>query len=228
MAVVVPAHDEEDLLGRCLASVEEARRVLSADRPGWSSVVVVALDRCRDGTAAVAANAGVHTVELDAGRVGLARAAGVEHAARVLGGRDRDVWVAGTDADTVVRRDWLVDQADVARAGGELVIGRVVPDPVDLTPALSRAWWQRHASTAVAAHVHGANLGFSLEAYRRVGGFGPGEEHEDAGLVAALLASGVTPHAGAPVVTSGRRTGRTPGGFAGYLRRLEGREDTAS
>ncbi|WP_299058308.1 glycosyltransferase [uncultured Nocardioides sp.] len=221
VAVVVPAHDEEALLGRCLAAVEGARRVLTAERPGWSSVVVVALDRCRDGSAALAAAAGVATVVLDAGRVGAARAAGVAHAATLLGPPADDVWIAGTDADTVVGPDWLVTQVDVAAAGGELVVGRVVPDAADVTPALLHAWGLRHASTAVAAHVHGANLGFSLAAYRRVGGFGPGDEHEDRGLVAALLAAGTPAHPGAPVVTSGRRTGRTPGGFAGYLRRLD-------
>lgn len=221
VAVVVPAHDEEELLGRCLDSVTTAVEALVAARPGTRCVVVVALDRCSDASAAVAAAAGVATLDLDAGRVGVARAAGIEHAVTLLGPREDDVWLAGTDADTVVPRDWLTTQADVAAAGGQLVVGRVVPDPRDLTPALARAWARRHTAVDPTAHVHGANLGLALPAYRRVGGFPRLAQHEDRALVDALLAAGTTAHPGVPVVTSGRRTGRTPGGFAGYLRRLD-------
>ena len=81
------------------------------------------------------------------------------------------------------------------------------------------AWHQRHTTADGHDHVHGANLGFSLEAYRAVGGFPLLPTHEDVGLVTALREAGVPSLAtgAVPVVTSGRRTGRAPDGFAPYL-----------
>ena len=52
-------------------------------------------------------------------------------------------------------------------------------------------------------------------------GVGPGcAQHEDRVLVDALVAGGVPAAAGLEVVTSGRLTGRAPGGFSGFLRNL--------
>ena len=82
--VVVPAHDEEQLLGACLASVATATARLVADRPGVVVRTTVVLDRCTDQTGAVAAAYGVDTVAVDAASVGVARAAGI---ARVAGTR---------------------------------------------------------------------------------------------------------------------------------------------
>jgi hypothetical protein len=70
-------------------------------------------------------------------------------------------------------------------------------------------------------HVHGANLGVRADAYLRAGGFATLPEHEDVDLVARLRADprvDVRPSDAADVLTSGRTTGRTPGGYAGYLR----------
>jgi len=65
----------------------------------------------------------------------------------------------------------------------------------------------------------GANLGFTLDAYRAAGGFPLLPTHEDVGLVTAMREAGVPSLAtgAVPVVTSGRRTGRAPDGFARYL-----------
>lgn len=222
LLVVVPARDEEDGVGRSLAALTTAVAVARADRPGLAVAVVVVADLCTDATADVARDAGAHVVTTRAGRVGAARRTGVA-AARLLlppGAPDR-AWVASTDADTRVPSYWLAHQLGLADAGARLVLGRAHPDPADLPPAVWQAWQQRHTTTDPTVHVHGANLGVRLDAYDAAGGWPRLREHEDRRLVDALLAAGVPAEPGLPVLTSGRRTGRTPGGFAGYLRALE-------
>lgn len=226
LLVVVPARDEEDLLGRCLASLAVA--VAATTTTGVDVVTVVVADRCVDATADVARAAGAHVVTSQAGCVGAARRAGVA-AGRLLlpPGRTDETWLASTDADTTVPPDWLVHQLAAADGGARLVLGRAEPPRDDLDPDLWHAWHRLHASSDPAAHVHGANLGVRLDAYDAAGGWPRLPEHEDRVLVDALLAVGVAPTSGRPVLTSGRRVGRTPGGYAGYLRRLEQQSDPA-
>lgn len=216
LLVVVPARDEEELLGACLASV-----VVAADAAGAPVDVVVVLDDCRDGSAAVARAAGVRTLEVRAGAVGAARAAGVEAGLALHADDPRAVWIACTDADTVVPPHWLRAHRSLADAGADVVVGTVRPDPRDLTPRQLAAWRATRVPGRPNGHVHGANLGVRADAYRRAGGFAPLAEHEDVDLVARLRADpGVAVRASeeVDVVTSGRTAGRTPGGYAGYLR----------
>ena len=72
-------------------------------------------------------------------------------------------------------------------------------------------------------HIHGANLGVSADAYRRVGGFRPLASSEDVALVEALQNSGASiAWSAAPrVVTSARRNFRAPLGFGATLQRVE-------
>ncbi|WP_216659035.1 glycosyltransferase [Nocardioides sp. zg-1230] len=224
VAVVVPARDEEALLPACLDSVATAVTAVHAAHPLVRTRVVVVLDACRDGSAeVVAARDDVEALSTDAGCVGVARSRGVHAAAawsRAIG--SGSLWVASTDADSVVPPHWLTAQLARAADGLALVVGTVVPRPGDLSPAALSAWHQRHTSTEGHDHVHGANLGFTLEAYRSVGGFLPLHTHEDVRLVAAMRRAGVPTVAtgDVPVVTSGRRAGRAPGGFAHYLDEL--------
>ncbi len=221
VAVVVPAHDEQELLGRCLRAVAGAVAALAEAYPLVTTTTLVVLDACTDGTAGVAARSGVPTVVTAAQRVGTARREGVRAAVARHGPVPAaQVWVASTDADTVVPPGWLVHQVAAADAGAGLVVGAVRPDPRDLDPATYAAWLLRHGPGHAVA-VHGANLGVRLDAYDAAGGFLPVEEHEDVLLVAALRAGGVREVPGLTALTSGRRYGRVGRGFAGYLRDLE-------
>ena len=71
--------------------------------------------------------------------------------------------------------------------------------------------------------MHGANLGFALAAYQRVGGFASLASGEDVDLVERLRAARVPWRATdrTRVLTSGRHLGRAEAGFAAYLRELE-------
>ena len=78
IGVVIPAHNEEACIAACLASVQIAA---DSDALGGEEVViVVALDRCSDRTAAIVAACGVRSVIVHDGNVGLARAAGAAFA----------------------------------------------------------------------------------------------------------------------------------------------------
>lgn len=221
--VVIPAHDEEQHVRRCLESVLIAAAAARATYPTVAVRATLVLDACTDGTAAIAAALGVDTLAVDARTVGAARHAGVEHVRRRAAGRDAQrVWVATTDADTVVPTTWLLDHLDLAGAH-DVVVGAVRPDPTGLTPVALREWERRHP--AGGRYVHGANLGFRLAAYDAVGGFEAVTEHEDVRLVAALEAAGHPVAHGSVVVTSARQVGRTGGGFAGYLAALSAAVD---
>ncbi|WP_310530325.1 glycosyltransferase [Nocardioides sp.] len=221
LAVVIPARDEEELLPACLDSVTGAVEALASAFPEIACRVFVVLDCCQDDSSrAVALRPDVTGVAVQAGCVGAARACGVEAAARwasspVSGG----LWVANTDADSTVPTSWLVQQVGFAAAGHDLVVGTVQPVAGDLTAYELAQWQARHSLIDGHDHVHGANLGFSLAAYRSVGGFRAIPVHEDVELVVALRRAGVAWVApgNLSVITSGRRIARAPDGFADYL-----------
>lgn len=70
--------------------------------------------------------------------------------------------------------------------------------------------------------IHGADLGFTTEAYLSAGGFPPVPTGEDRALVAAMETTGrrVLRTAGVNVVTSARRHYRAPSGFGHLLTTL--------
>jgi len=139
------------------------------------------------------------------------------------------VWLASTDADSVVPFDWLTHQVRLADRGAEAVRGTVdVRDWRCWPPEVGRAYAAGYHGVDGHPHVHGANLGVRASAYLAAGGFAPVARDEDVLLVAALAAGGVRVVASghAPVATSARAVGRVPGGFSGHLRRVALAADT--
>lgn len=216
--VVIPARDEEARLDGCLRSVQAATAALLSARPSITAGIVVVLDRCVDRSADIAQAWGTDVFAIDVGSVGAARRAGLERVQAVENCPPDRVWIATTDADTVVPRSWLLDHVRLAELGHDLVVGRVQPDPAELSSAALAAW--RSRDSGVERPAHGANLGFRLSAYREVGGFPEVSEHEDVALIRAIQVTGRRWTTGSLVTTSARLRGRTPGGFAGYLRAL--------
>ena len=222
VGVVVPAHNEQDLLPACLASLRRAARALH----GTQVHLVVVADACRDRTASVARRGGAAVITVGARSVGAARAAGVREVLRRAGHLDpADVWLATTDADTLVPARWLREHARYANQGWDAVAGTVrVADWSGYQPGVRSLFRARYGTgTGPHGHVHGANLGFRAAAYLRAGGFPDLPTAEDRALVAALSASGgrVRRTRGLTVVTSARREARAPHGFSDYLAELE-------
>ena len=221
VSVLIPARDEEDLLPRCLESVLEARAALRR----WETCdVIVAVDRSMDSTFVVAQKIlGQHGVVMrsEAGIVGVARAmaAGVALQSKQRSSR---LWLANTDADCCVPTSWLTDQLELADCGVEAVAGIIDVDSCEehdeFVAERFRASYCLY-SDGTHPHVHGANLGVRADAYRRAGGWADLRTAEDHDLWARLQASGartVSP-SHVRVMTSGRRNGRAPMGFAGAL-----------
>jgi glycosyltransferase involved in cell wall biosynthesis len=222
VGVIVPAHNEQDLLPSCLASLRRAARALH----GTQAHLVVVADACRDRTVQVARRGGAAVVTIGARSVGAARAAGVREVLRHAGHLDpADVWLATTDADTLVPMCWLREHARYGNQGWDAVAGTVrVGDWSGYRPDVHSLFRRRYGTgTGPHTHVHGANLGFRAAAYLRAGGFSDLPTAEDRALVTALTASGgrVRRTRALAVVTSARREARAPHGFSDYLAELE-------
>ena len=210
IGIVIPAHNEEAWLARCLASILEAAR----DPALGGEVVrtIVVLDDCTDRSAEIATCCGVETLALQARNVGIARGAGAQ---RLLAAGAR--WLAFTDADSRVAPDWLAAQLSLA---ADAVCGSICVDDWAAHPQQVRDYFrQTYVDADGHRHVHGANLGVSAQAYRRAGGFAPLACSEDVALVEQLQASGASiAWSAAPrVVTSARRASRARGGFGDTL-----------
>lgn len=217
LGVVVPARDEARLLPRCLVALQDAATRLREERPGVSLTVLVVLDSCTDDSLTVVSHfCDVLVLPVRAGTVGAARQAGV----RRLAATARPDWFAMSDADSAVPANWLVHQVDLAHAGAHLMLGTVVPDHAEISPARFGRWQERHTADDGHGHVYGANLGFSLDALEATGGFRRLAAHEDVDLAERVKATGLAwvASAATPVLTSARTVGRTPDGFATYLR----------
>ncbi len=216
VVVVVPVHDEAALLDACLNALTAA--IAAVDVP---CEVRVVLDACTDESAAVAARHPYPILHVHARAVGEARATGIRDAiAAVASARTERVWIANTDADSAVPVNWLRVQLAEADAGADVVVGTVRPDFEDLSPAHRALWLETHTPGRPNGHTHGANLGVRASTYAAAGGFAAVGEHEDVQLVDGCrrIGAAIVACDRAEVITSGRFVGRTPGGYAGYLR----------
>ncbi|MDQ2812265.1 MAG: glycosyltransferase [Actinomycetota bacterium] len=226
VCVVVPAHNEEALLSACLTALRHA-----ADAVSIPVHLLVVADACTDGTSAVARACGARVIGIGARNVGAARAAGMSELLRMPAAPDRPaahdpsaVWLATTDADTVVPPGWLQRQLRYASQGWDVVLGTVTVADWDghppHVPAAFDALYEFGAGPH--PHVHGANLGIRASAYLAAGGFRSLRTAEDHALLAAATEAGcsVLRASDITVETSARRRARAPLGFGNLLRTL--------
>jgi glucosyl-3-phosphoglycerate synthase len=241
--VIVPAHNEEARIGRCLEALAGQVEV----RPEEFEVIVV-LDACDDGTAAAVeavrsslvpdtattderteAGPAIHTVTGPGQGAGPARATGMDIGCARLEGLGRSGGLlASTDADSIVAPDWIARQLEAIATGAEAIGGEVVLDPTEAAALPPGVLADREAQLAArvreaatrgpAEHPHfsGASLGVTPDAYRRAGGMAWMAALEDQELEDRLVAAGVTIHRLRPVsvVTAARTEGRAERGLA--------------
>jgi glycosyltransferase involved in cell wall biosynthesis len=222
IAVLIPARNEEQLLPRCLESIVAAFAQLPAR---VTADIVIAVDRSSDRTLEIAERMvrgrGV-VISMKSGIVGRARAM----AARTALGRYRGAlsrcWLANTDADSSVPADWMIAHLNLASENVEAIAGTV---DVDSFEEHSDFVAERFRTSYVMrpdgshSHVHGANFGVRADAYMRAGGWKSIATAEDHDLWNRLEKTGANrvSISRPRVLTSGRRIGRAPHGFADTL-----------
>jgi glycosyltransferase involved in cell wall biosynthesis len=222
IAIVIPARDERELLPRCLRSAQAARLLLPSH---ITSDLIVVSDQSTDDTFSIAQaliqESGT-VVETESGCVGTARALGVQCALKRYNGPRNRCWLANTDADCEVPATWLRDQVAFANAGFTAVAGIIGVDTFaeqeSFVPERFRRSYLVNAD-GTHPHVHGANFGVRADAYLQAGGWRDLSTAEDHDLWRRLQNGRHQRISDASlcVLTSGRRVGRAPLGFAGAL-----------
>ena len=230
--VVIPVHDEEQLISVALDSVGGAMSRVSDG--GVTVGIAVVLDRCSDRSgervaewrhrAAASDAAGpIEILEMDAGNVGLARKVGCQALLhRWSDSAPEDIWLATTDADSEVPPNWISAQLRARREGGQVWAGAVsVRDWSSRALGTAEAWFRQYEAEPLP--IHGANFGIDAATYLEAGGFEALPTGEDRELFEKAVALGaVIRHDPlVRVVTSGRPDARAPRGFAHALTSIE-------
>lgn len=222
VGILIPARNEEKLLPRCLESVFASLSMLP---PCVTTDVIVAVDRSTDLTFQIAKEMtrgrGL-AILIESGVVGKARAVAAETAMQRYRGPWNRLWLANTDADCVVPDIWVIEQLLLANKSAEAVAGTVEVDSFEEHgPEVLERFRASYVigSDGSHSHIHGANLGIRGDVYRNSGGWRELATAEDHDLWHRLRDLGVrrvsVDHT--RVITSGRRTGRAPHGFAEAL-----------
>jgi glucosyl-3-phosphoglycerate synthase len=233
VCVVVPARDEESLVGCCLRALAAQESVSHEEYE-----ILLVLDACTDGTEARAREVAaahpslrLHLLDGPGEGSGHARRIGMETAcARLLGLGLPDGLIASTDADTVVEPDWLAAQLAATERGARAIGGRI-----DLANdgSLPQALLDWHAERGLLRHLKllsepghsgetehwqfsGASLALTAAVYREVGGLEPRAALEDEHLEQVLHQRGIPIERllSVRVTTSARLVGRARQGLA--------------
>jgi cellulose synthase/poly-beta-1,6-N-acetylglucosamine synthase-like glycosyltransferase len=221
IGIVVPAQNEEASIEPCIQSIRRSCETAQL-HDYW---IVIVADSCTDDTLPRARRAveGVGEVlECNVKSAGSARRLGVDAALTHFRDRDlRQIWLANTDADTVVPRDWITVQLRLADAGIAAVAGIVELEQGGALAAheLYRATYLT-SPDGTHGHVHGANLALRADAYVDAGGWAHRALAEDHCLWNRLKHRGwrLSSPVSSVVVTSARLIGRARGGFADTLK----------
>lgn len=234
--VVIPARDEQALVGRCIEALARQR---GAEPRSYE--VLLVLDGCRDETALRAVERArrhpglaLHLLVGPAVGAGAARRVGMDRASERLHavGRPGGL-IACTDADSRVAPDWVAAQLEATARGARAIGGRIELDPREehrLGEAVAR--WRgsdarrRHArvraqpgppgSTAEHWQFSGASMAVTAKTYSEVGGLEPLVALEDEAFERALIRHGVPVQRplAVRVRTSARLRGRATLGLA--------------
>ena len=220
LGVVMPVHNEESVVTSALEAIDHAIRRLPS---GIDCRVAVVLDSCEDSSSKRVAQWSTGSSALvlcSRGRnVGRARKKGCEALVSAFCEFDRNaIWLATTDADSVVPEEWLRVQAACFEEGVDVWAGRVgIADRTERTPGVIARWKKLYASER--RPVHGASLGFAANAYVELNGFRALRSGEDRDLYERAQDIGLRVHhdTRAVVMTSARRQARAPHGFGRAL-----------
>ncbi len=235
ISVVVPAHNEEKLIGACLESLAAQESI-----PPEEYEVILVLDNCSDETELRAREVSrrypslrLHLLEGPGEGAGHARRVGMDTACQRLLNLDKtSALIASTDADTIVAPNWLSTQLEHAIRGARAIGGRIeLADDKSLHEDVTH-WRDTRGTTRyqdlLAEHgdgstnlmehwqFSGASLSLTAEVYTEIGGLEPLAALEDEYLERVLRQRGIPierPLA-VKVRTSARQNGRADRGLA--------------
>ncbi|MCJ2013697.1 glycosyltransferase [Methylobacterium sp. J-076] len=239
--VAVPVRNEAERIAACLRAIDGQEGI-----PAGALGVVLFLNNCTDGTAAIIAGllpsltvpVRVLTEDFAGAHAGWARRRAMDAAAAWLGEGGA---ILSTDADSRVPPNWVARTLAALAAGADAVAGRVeldveegklLPDSLHargrledlydalITEAEARIDPDPHDPWPCHRTTIGATLAVTRDAYLAVGGMPEIPLGEDGAFIARLIAHGMrVRHATDVCVTiSARLTGRAPGGVADTIR----------
>lgn len=162
VSIVIPAFNEEKLLGETLAHIRAAATAFEAR--GWEVENVVCNNNSTDRTPEIATAGGARVVFEPVNQIGRARNTGAQAAS--------GDWLVFIDADSRPSRELLEEVAQRIVSGNCLAGGVTVSfDDADrLTRAVTEGWnWLSRACKWMA----GSFIFVRTEAFREVGGFNP-------------------------------------------------------
>ena len=160
ISVVVPAFNEEKLLGESLGSMRAALGAF--EKRGWEPELVVCDNNSTDRTAAIARQAGARVVFEPVNQIARARNTGASHAT--------GDWLLFIDADSHPSRELLSDVADAIACGDCLAGGSTVWfDRFYLGAAVANLLW--NAVSRGLKWLAGSFIFCEAAAFRAAGGF---------------------------------------------------------
>jgi glycosyltransferase involved in cell wall biosynthesis len=160
ISVVVPAYNEERLLGESLQRIRAAMHAFT--RAGWESELIVCDNNSTDRTAEIAAAAGARVVFEPVNQISRARNAG---AAAATGD-----WLVFIDADSYPGEPLLTDVVRAIQSG--TVIGGGATVAIDDSRFAVRAvvtWWNQ--VSRLTKWAAGSFIFCEAAAFREIGGF---------------------------------------------------------
>ena len=241
VAVAIPVKNEADRIGDCL-------RALADQREAPPIAVVLLLNDCTDGTAAIVRRLAcnlpfdVHCIETSLPRAqsgaGYARRLAMIRAAELAS----DSVLLTTDADTRAPPDWIACNLRAIALGADAVAGRAVIDPVEallIPQALHEDDAFESAYAALLDEIRavidpdpadpwprhsehsGASIAVRTRVYQRAGGIPAMAPGEDRAFLTALerIDARIRHAPEVRVTVSGRIFGRAEGGMADTIRR---------
>ena len=165
LSVIVPAFNEEQMIGASLAAIRDA--MTAAGALGWSSELIVCDNNSSDRTAEIASQMGAEIVFEPVNQISRARNAG---AARASGD-----WLVFVDADSRPSRELFAEMMQVIGEGRCLAGGSTVRLDVaaPMAAVVVRAWnivsrllkWAAGSFVFCEAHAFREAGGFSLDLY---------------------------------------------------------------
>jgi cellulose synthase/poly-beta-1,6-N-acetylglucosamine synthase-like glycosyltransferase len=181
--VIVAARNEESTIGECLASL--VRQTYPKD----CHEIIVVDDGSTDRTKDI-----VKAFEAEAGNLRVLHTGGAGHKPRALTQgieEARGSIILTTDADCIVRSEWISSMVARFDDATAFVAGPVVERPADnLIARLSRLEFIGLIGVAggligagVPIFCNGANIGFRKSVFREVGGYGSGHTSDDEALL---------------------------------------------